>query len=151
MATTLRNTGAAPLALGRCELLRIPRAALPAAGLRLLQYPLQLAQLPMAMVEVGRDPLSCNSVAMLHTPAPAAVGGCVGFLTWRRCATIVEVQADVVVAYCDASGYALPAGQSIVLETAWLSDWAAPARVWDTWPSLAGAAMDARLPARGRA
>ena len=178
ITATLKNTTAAAVAVGKCELFRIPITALPAQGLRLLHYPLVEAQAPMQMVEVaGSGDLSCNIFAMLSTPAstaeaagrapdlapepaiatPAAgaaspaAGGCVAFLTWKRCACVVEVLADEVVASCTAAGFLLPAGGSLDLETAWLSDWAAPPElVWCTWPALAAKAMDARLPAAGR-
>ena len=76
------------------------------AGLRLLQYQLKVAQHPMVMVEVvGAKELACNTVALLHTAAPQSrAGGAVGFLSWKRCATVVTVGADAVVASCDASG-----------------------------------------------
>ena len=69
--TTLKNTGTAPLAIGRCELLRIPRKALPPA-MRLLHYPLGLGQMPMSMVQLGSETTSCNTFAMLHTATPVA-------------------------------------------------------------------------------
>jgi hypothetical protein len=194
MTATVANIGQATVTLGRCELLRIPRSAVPSDGLTLLQYGLKCAQSPMAMVDVGTtsDTLSCNTVAMLHTPqspstsplssssssssssfssplssssppppsgahaaplgaASAAMGGAVGFITWRRCATIVEVQPTCIVAHCDAAGFSLAPGASITLETVWVSDWAAPPQiVWDAWPVLAARAMSARLPTGGR-
>lgn len=146
LSYTLKNSSSKPIVLGRCELLCLPRASLPPTGLRLLHYPLQMAQAPMQMVELAAETLSCNTFAMLHSPLPSAVGGMVGFLTWKRCATVVEVQPSKVVAHCDAAGYSLPAGDTISLETVWLSDWTAPQVVWEAWPSLAGKAMDARLP-----
>ena len=181
MTTTVANIGQAPVTLGRCELLRIPRSAVPSEGLRLLQYELRCAQSPMVMVDVGASSgaLSCNTLAMLHTPqsspssssspppsstspsssgadtshlgaTSAGMGGAIGFLTWRRCATVVEVQPTCVVAHCDAAGFSLEPGDTITLETAWLSDWAPPQVVWDAWPTLAAKSMSARLPAGGR-
>ena len=143
--TTLKNIGTVPLAIGRCELLRIPRKALPPA-MRLLHYPLGLGQMPMSMVQLGSsETTSCNTFAMLHTATPVA-GGMVAFLTWKRSAAVVDVTASAVIAHCDAAGFSLQPGDSIVLETAWISDWAAPQIVWEAWPSLAAKAMDARLP-----
>ena len=144
LSFSAKNVGQEPLTLGRCELLQLPRSSLP-TGLRLLHYPLQCSQLPMAMVEVAQDTLTCDTFAMMHTPSPAA-GGLVGFLTWKRCAAIVDVQSSMVIAHCDAAGYSLQAGETIVLETVWMSDWTTPGVVWEAWPSLAAKSMGARLP-----
>ena len=104
----------------------------------------------MQMVPMGSATIACNAIAMLHLPGPNAMGGCVGFVSWKRCATSVDVSINGVAASCDAASYTIAPGDRLVLETAWVSDWTDPQTVWDAWPRLVATYMSARLPVGGR-
>ena len=143
--TTLKNTGQAPLAVGRCELLRLPRNVLH-----------QAPSLPPAAgtaTHVDGRAQQCRRCPQLqhvrHAPHSCPGSSC------RRHGRVPELEAvrRSGGGRCQHSGGTLRRLQLLAAtwgehrpRDRWVSDWAAPESVWEAWPALAAKAMDARLP-----
>ncbi len=132
VASTLRNTSAHPIRLGRVCLadgpLRLgggdprPAVMLTMSG---WQGPSRLRKFP-----ASGEPMSSQILAPIHHEGASVL---LGFSTFNRAWTEHQVTASNAVSSCDFAGYALAPGASIAVETFWIDLGADPFASLERW------------------